>query len=259
MSKVADRSSDLDQLWLRYKQRRHKAARQELILHYSSLVNYVAGRLAVGLPSYVDRDDLLSYGVIGLMDAICRFQPERGLKFETYAIPRIRGAILDGLRKADWVPRRTREKVKRYEKAFRELTSQLGREPTDEELRQELALSELQYHKLMTEVGWLSLQSLDELIGIGKEGEEVSLAEMLPDEEMPAPGARLLQEEEKELLGQAIEALPQRERYVISLYYYNGLTVKEISQVLEVSEPRVSQIHGKALLRLRRNLLHFHE
>ncbi len=255
MSKAAEENLNLEDLWFRYKRKGDNAARKQLIVHFAPLVNYVVGRLAMGLPSYVDRDDLLSYGVIGLMDAVSKFEPERGLKFETYAIPRIRGSIIDGLRKADWVPRRTREKVKRYEKAYVELTAALGREPTDEELQQELNMSEPQYHKLMTEVGWLSLQSLDELIGIGKEGEEVSLAEMLPDEDTPQPGVNLLQEEELKNLAQAIAALPQREKFVISLYYYNGLTVKEISQVLEVSEPRVSQIHGKALLRLRRNLL----
>lgn len=259
MSKATEEIIQLDTLWRRFQQRGDRQARQELILHYAPLVNYVAGRLAVGLPSYVDRDDLLSYGVMGLLDAVGRFQPERGLKFETFALPRIRGSILDGLRKADWVPRRTREKVKRYEKASLKLQVKYGREPTEEELREELELSEPQFHKLMVEVGWLSLHSLEELIGIGKDGEEVCLGDLVPDEETPLPGAKLLKEEESMLLGKAIDELPQREAYVISLYYYNGLTVKEISQVLGVSEPRVSQIHGKALLRLRRSLLAFHE
>ena len=259
MSKAQAEMVDLDLLWQRFCQGGEREARQELNVHYASLVNYVAGRLAVGLPSYVDRDDLLSYGVMGLLDAVGRFQPERGLKFETFAIPRIRGSILDGLRKADWVPRRTREKVKRYERASLKLQAEYGRDPTDEELREELGLSQPQYQKLMVEVGWLSLHSLEELVGIGKDGEEVCLGDLVPAEETPLPGAQLLQEEEKQLLGQAIESLPQREAYVINLYYYNGLTVKEISQVLGVSEPRVSQIHGKALLRLRRSLLAFNE
>jgi RNA polymerase sigma factor for flagellar operon FliA len=259
MSKAQERSIDLDSLWRRAQKRRDRQARHEIILHYAPLVNYIVGRLAVGLPNHVERDDLFSYGVMGLLDAVGRFQPERGLKFETFAIPRIRGSILDGLRKADWVPRRTREKIKRYEKVQLKLQTELGREPTEKELREELELSEPQFHKLMVEVGWLSLHSLEALIGIGKDGEELYLGDLVSDEETPQPGLRLLQEEEKKLLGQAIDALPQREAYVINLYYYNGLTVKEISQVLGVSEPRVSQIHGKALLRLRRSLLDFRE
>lgn len=253
MSKAIDEYIDLDALWQRYHSGDNEA-RHDLIIHFAPLVNYVAGRLAVGLPSYVERDDLLSYGVMGLLDAVGRFEPERGLKFETFAIPRIRGSILDGLRKADWVPRRTREKVKRYERAVLKLQVELEREPTDDEVRAELDLSEPQFHKLMVEVGWLSLHSLEELVGIGRDGEEVFLGDMVPDEESPLPGAELLAHEEIKELGEAIEALPQREAYVINLYYYSGLTVKEISHVLGVSEPRVSQIHGKALLRLRRIL-----
>lgn len=259
MSKATDKALDPDALWQQFRHREDRQARQELIVHYASLVNYVAGRVAVGLPGYVDRDDLLSYGIMGLLDAVGRFEPERGLKFETFAIPRIRGSILDGLRKEDWVPRRTREKVKRYERAVLKLQTELEREPTDKEIRQELQLSEPQYHKLMVEVGWLSLHSLEELVGIGKEGEEVFLGDLVEDDEAPLPGARLLEAEEVKLLGEAIDSLPQREAYVINLYYYSGLTVKEISQVLGVSEPRVSQIHGKALLRLRRNLQSYSE
>lgn len=246
---------NLDSLWVRYKENKDLQAREALILSYASLVKYVAGRLAIGLPNNVQRDDLLSYGVFGLMEALERFDYQRGIKFETYAISRIRGSIWDGLRAMDWVPYSVRQKAKELEKVYARLEFQLGRSATDEEVCNAMNLSPSQFQRLLTETGATSLLSLDEQLG-GENGdhEGLRLMDVIQDPQAKDPNTVAEYAEMKAMLAEAIDKLPERERLVIALYYYEGLTLKEIGQVLGVTESRISQMHSKAILRLRGRL-----
>jgi len=244
-----------EDLWVRYKENKDLQARETLILSYAPLVKYVAGRLAIGLPNNVQRDDLLSYGVFGLMEALERFDYQRGIKFETYAISRIRGAIWDGLRAMDWVPYSVRQKAKELEKVYAQLEFQLGRSATDEEVCNAMNLSPSQFQRLLTETSATSLLSLDEQLG-GENGdhEGLRLMDVIQDPQAQDPNAMAEYAEMKAMLAEAIDKLPERERLVIALYYYEGLTLKEIGQVLGVTESRISQMHSKAILRLRGRL-----
>ncbi|MBC9783440.1 RNA polymerase sigma factor WhiG [Heliobacterium chlorum] len=258
MAKIIISAKDIARaglLWERYKEHKDSSAREELILLYSPLVKFVAGRLAISLPPNVDRDDLLSYGVFGLMDALEKFDLSRGLKFETYAISRIRGSILDGLRAMDWVPASIRQKAKEIEKTYLALAQQLGREATDEEVAQALGVSETDFQKTLQDVRATTIMSLDEYwLAENDKSESVRLLDTLVDEQNEEPTAGLEFEETKQLLAGAIDKLPEKERTVIALYYYEGLTLKEIGTILGVSESRISQLHTKAILRLRGQL-----
>ncbi|MDI6870373.1 MAG: RNA polymerase sigma factor WhiG [Bacillota bacterium] len=254
------RTSDIDGAWKAFKRTGDRAARETLILHYAPLVKYVAGRLAVALPATVEFDDLISCGTFGLIDAVEKFEPARGVKFETYALARIRGAIIDGLRLADWVPRSLRQKAREFETAAQRLESRLGRAATDAELAAALGLSLDEYHSLVSELACTTLSSLDEVWRGDEEGNEgVRLVDGLADEAAADPLTSAEFTELKRALGEAIDQLPERERLVIALYYREGLTLKEIGRVLDVTEARVSQIHTKAILRLRGKLARWRE
>jgi RNA polymerase sigma factor for flagellar operon FliA len=249
------RQEEQTKLWKQFKDGADPQAREELINHYAPLVKYVAGRIAINLPPSIEIDDLMSYGVFGLLDAIDRYEPKRGVKFETYAIARIRGAIIDGMRNFDWIPRSVRTKAKKLEQAYLALEQSLGRSPNDQELADYLQLSVDQFHQLLQEVSATTLASLDNLLVFnGHEDESLRLMDTIEDESSADPMTAVARWEAKELLGQAIDALSERERLVISLYYYEGLTLKEIGAVLGVSESRVCQVHSQAIFRLRNRL-----
>lgn len=241
-----------EEAWIRFKARRDPLARERLILEHAPLVKYVAGRMAMGLPPSVEVDDLISFGVFGLIDAIEKFDPARGVKFETYAVARIKGAILDGLRAADWIPHSVRRRAKEVERAYQTLEHRLGRSATDEEVAGALGMTVAELQGLLAEISRLALVSLEDLWPM-EDGPDSSLqpVETLRDDASPDPWSHLEREERKRILAEAIEALPEKERLVVTLYYFEGLTAKEISQILGVSQSRISQIHSKALLRMR--------
>ncbi|HEV8298904.1 MAG TPA: RNA polymerase sigma factor WhiG [Acidimicrobiales bacterium] len=246
-----DDAEAIDQLWIEYKSTRDQGLRDRLLLHYSPLVKYVAGRVAVGLPQNVETADLVSYGIFGLIDAVEKFDLNRGYKFETYAIARIKGAILDELRSIDWVPRSIRAKARALEKAFAKLEGRFHRSPTDEELASELGLSEEQFQALLGQLSFVGLVALDELLSVsGERGESMTLGDTIPDGSEGPVGAYEV-EEMRQLLAESINRMPEREKIVLTLYYYEGLTLAEIGQVLGVTESRVCQIHTKAVLQLR--------
>jgi RNA polymerase sigma factor FliA len=246
---------EIGQLWRRYKQAADQAVRDRLILTYAPLVKYVAGRLGSGLPSHVDESDLVSYGLLGLIDAIERYDPTRDVKFETYAIQRIRGAIIDELRSMDWVPRSVRSRARDIEKAIAQLEGQLLRAPTDEEIAEKLGVSEVELDDSLLEISRSSIAALDELWASPTgSGDAVALVDTIEDPHSVEPGGEIEKTELKELIGESISSLPEREKLVITLYYYEELTLREIGEVLSVTESRVSQLHTKAILRLKARL-----
>ena len=247
--------SESRSLWLEYRRTRNKALRDRLIVNYSPLVKYVAGRLGSGLPAHVDEADLVSYGLLGLMSAIDRYDPERDIKFETYAIARIHGSIIDELRTLDWVPRSVRSRAREIERAIRELESKLGRRaPTDEEIAGKVGISTDELEESLVDISRSSVAALDELWSTSSEGDWVSLLDTLEDPESVKPADALDETEMRETLAETISRLPEREKLVVTLYYYEELTLREIGEVLGVTESRVSQLHTKAILRLRSRL-----
>ncbi|MFZ0665084.1 MAG: RNA polymerase sigma factor WhiG [Acidimicrobiales bacterium] len=241
-------------LWTDYKSNADRSVRDQLILLYSPLVKFVAGRVAVGLPQHVEQADLVSYGVIGLIDAIERFDPVRQVKFETYAIPRIKGAIIDELRAIDWVPRSVRSKARALEQAHASLEAQLLRAPTDAELAEELGVTEDELAETLRQMSLVGVAALDEVFMVGGDRtERTTLGDTIPDS-TAGPVAMFEDKEAKEILAKAISQLGDREKTVLSLYYYEGLTLAEIGEILGVTESRVCQIHTKAVLQLRTRL-----
>ncbi|HEX9682143.1 MAG TPA: RNA polymerase sigma factor WhiG [Acidimicrobiales bacterium] len=250
MDSVRD-TTDIQILWEDYKSSDARELRDRLIVHYSPLVKYVAGRVAVGLPQNVEQADLVSYGIFGLIDAIDKFDLERGLKFETYAISRIKGAIIDELRSIDWVPRSVRAKAREIERAYAKLESELHRTPSDEELATELGIDDEKFQAMLNKISFVGLVALDETLSAGSDrGESMTLGDTIADKH-DGPMAAYEVEEMKELLAAAINRMPEREKIVLTLYYYEGLTLAEIGEVLGVTESRVCQIHTKAVLQLR--------
>jgi RNA polymerase sigma factor FliA len=248
---AVEQKAVLDGLWAEYKATGDQQLRDRLLLHYSPLVKYVAGRVAVGLPQNVEHADLVSYGIFGLIDAVEKFDLGRGFKFETYAIARIKGAILDELRSIDWVPRSVRAKARAVERAYAKLEGTLRRTPTDEEVAAELGMSDDQFQALLAKLSFLGLAALDELLSVGAErGESMTLGDTIPDGGDGPVGAYEV-EEMRQLLAESINRMPEREKIVLTLYYYEGLTLADIGQVLGVTESRVCQIHTKAVLQLR--------
>jgi RNA polymerase sigma factor for flagellar operon FliA len=222
---------------------------------YSPLVKYVAGRMSSGLPAHVEEADLISYGLGGLITAISRFDLAREIKFETFAIPRIRGAIIDELRSLDWVPRSVRARAREFERVNMKLESKLQRAPTDEEMAGELELSMEDFQDALLQISSSTIVALDELWSVSDaSGDQVSLLDTLPDRGAPDPQSVVDQGELRDRIADAIAALPEREKLVIALYYYENLTLREIGEVLGVTESRVSQLHTKAVLRLRSKL-----
>jgi len=242
-------------LWREYKASGEERLRERLILHYSPLVKYVAGRVGVGLPPNIEQADLVSYGIFGLIDAIEKFDIERAIKFETYAISRIKGAIIDELRSIDWIPRSVRYKAREVEKAYAVLEAKLHRSPTEAEVAAELGIKLEDLHQIFSQVSFVGVVALDELLTAGGEkGDKLSLVDTLEDTRAEDPVAAFETEETKYLLARAINTLPEREKIVVTLYYYEGLTLAEIGQVLGVTESRICQMHTKAVLQLRGKL-----
>jgi len=243
------------QLWREFKDSADQRLRERLILHYSPLVKYVAGRVGVGLPPNIEQADLVSYGIFGLIDAIEKFDISRAIKFETYAISRIKGAIIDELRAIDWIPRSVRYKAREVEKAYAALEGRLHRTPTEGEVATELGISLDDLHTIFSQVSFVNVIALDELLNVGGErGDKMSLVDTLEDTKAEDPVAAFETEETKYLLARAINTLPEREKIVVTLYYYEGLTLAEIGQVLGVTESRICQMHTKAVLQLRGKL-----
>ena len=247
---MEDETNAVDELWTDYKTTGSRESRDKLIVHYSPLVKFVAGRVSTGLPQNIDQADLVSYGIFGLIDAIDKFDTTRAIKFETYAITRIKGAIIDELRSIDWVPRSVRTKARNVEKAYQQLEGELGRTPTDAEVAERLAISENDLQQIFAQVSFVGIVALDEMLGGGDRGEATTLGETLPDKG-EGPVAAFEAEETKQILAQAINRLGEREKIVLTLYYYEGLTLSQIGGVLGVTESRVCQIHTKAVLQLR--------
>ncbi|HWD52158.1 MAG TPA: RNA polymerase sigma factor WhiG [Acidimicrobiales bacterium] len=239
--------------WAVYKKSGARELRDQLIVHYSPLVKFVAGRISAGLPRHVDEADLASYGIIGLIDAIERFDPGLNVKFETYAIPRIRGAIIDELRSIDWVPRSVRTKARAVEQSYATLQATLHRTPTDDEVAADMEMTPSQFQKVLRQVSVTGVAALDQVFRDGERSDRPTLGESLPDA-AAGPMAMFEVQETKEGLIHAINEMGDREKMVITLYYYEGLTLAEIGEILGVTESRVSQIHTKSVLQLRAKL-----
>ncbi|HWR43140.1 FliA/WhiG family RNA polymerase sigma factor [Sporomusa sp.] len=227
-------------LWREYHSNRNPEIREKLIENYLPLVKLVAGRIAVSLPQHVDKDDLISNGFFGLIESIERFDPDRGVKFETYAVVRVRGAILDSLRAQDWIPATIRQKARQYEQTMAKLEHVLGRSASDEEIAIAMKISLSELHTLINHLNTSTLIPLEEFARTETASQHT-----------PNPSQHLEEEEVRLMLARSIDKLPEKERLVVSLYYYDGLTLKEISLILKLSEARISQLHTKAIFRLR--------
>jgi RNA polymerase sigma factor for flagellar operon FliA len=246
---------ELRDLWRRYKSSGDGRARERLVVAYSPLVKYVSGRMASGLPAHVEEADLISYGLVGLISAIERFDLDREIKFETYAITRIKGAIIDELRSLDWVPRSVRARARDIERANAKLEHRLQRAPTDEEMSVELEMTVDEFQEALLQISNSSVAALDELWTVSDaSGDQVSLLDTLQDPGAPDPAQIMDATEMKDRVADAISRLPEREKLVVALYYYENLTLREIGEVLGVTESRISQLHTKAVLRLRSRL-----
>lgn len=239
---------ELADLWQKYKTEKDLNSRNKLVMHYAFLVKLVVNRLGIKYKDYIEEDDLNSYGILGLMDAIEKYDINKGIKFETYASYRIRGAIIDQIRKQDWVPRNLRSKSKKVEDAILELENRLGRPPKEEEIAEHLSMSVEDIKKIINQLHIFTLLSFEEQIANAK------VASKLSYEDHKTPEEYILTDELKRLLAQAIESLTDNERKIISLYYFHELTLKEIGLVLGVSESRVSQLHTRALMKLKRKM-----
>lgn len=235
-----------ERLWIEYSNTKSDSVRQELIIEYVSLVKLVAGRLAIYLGSNVEYDDLVGYGIFGLIDAIDKFDYGKGIKFETYASLRIRGSILDQIRKMDWIPRSVRQKQKAISEATKKLEAMFGPNYTEQDMAKELGISEEEYGAWLSQTNISNISSLDDIMEQGSDVKNTGSGSCNID-----PESNVVKEELKEQLVQALSALTEKEKKVVMLYYYEELTLKEISRVMEVSESRVSQLHSKALTKMR--------
>ncbi len=251
----AEAEAAINALWVQYKGHATDEVRERLILHYSPLVKFVAGRVAAGLPQSVEQADLVSYGIFGLIDAIEKFDLDRGFKFETYAISRIKGAIIDELRSIDWVPRSVRAKARAIERAYSKLENELKRNPDDTEVANELGLTQPELDHTLSQISLTGIVALDELLGGAGGGEPgvATVGDTIADGAND-PVEAFEVDEMKRLLADMINRMGDRERLVLTLYYYEGLTLAEIGDVLGVTESRVCQIHTKAILHLRARL-----
>lgn len=243
-----------EELWLAYKKTRDPKIRETFIKQYAPLVKYVAGKVAVGMPHNVEFDDLVGFGTFGLLDAIEKFDPGKNVKFKTYAVTRIRGAIFDELRSIDWVPRSVRQKTRELEEAIGSLEAQLGRTATDQEIAQALGITEEEFLRTMMRISGTSILSLNDVWFSGDENDKVSIGESIEAPSSLNPDVIVEKDEIRRIIIEAINELPDKEKKVLVLYYYEDLTLKEIGQVLDVTESRVSQLHTKAILRLRAKL-----
>jgi len=251
---VDDSAASVAEIWADYKQHGTREARERLILHYAPLVKFVAGRVAAGLPQNIEQSDLVSYGIFGLIDAIDKFDPARGYKFETYAISRIKGAIIDELRSIDWVPRSVRAKARAIERAYSKLENELRRSPEDREVATELGMSEDELATILSQISFVGIVALDELLSASADRSGGATVGDTIADRTNNPVEAFESEEMRHVLADAINRMPDRERLVLTLYYYEGLTLAEIGSVLGVTESRVCQIHTKSILQLRGRL-----
>ena len=240
-----------DELWIKYRKTRDLKIRENFIKQYAPLVKYVAGKVAVGMPHNVEFDDLVGFGVFGLLDAIDKFDPEKNVKFKTYAVTRIRGAIFDELRSIDWVPRSVRQKTREVEDAIGSLEARLGRPATDQEVAGSLGLSVEEYTKTLQKISGTSILSINEVWYSGDDNDKVSIGDSIESPASLNPEVIAERDEIRRVIVEAINELPEKEKKILVLYYFEDLTLKEIGQVLEVTESRVSQLHTKAIMRLR--------
>ena len=252
-SSEEDTDALLGELWANYVESRDSGLRDRLILHYAPLVKYVAGRVGSGLPAHVEQADLVSYGTFGLIDAITRYEPSREVKFESYAMSRIRGAIIDELRNTDWIPRSVRMKARQFERTVAELEGKLRRSPTDEEVAEAMEMDVEEIRKFLGQLSLVNVVALDELL-VDDDGSAPRLVDTLRDTSALDPQAMAEHGEARQLLARAVEQLPEREKVVVSLYYFEGLTLADIGRVLGVTESRICQLHTKAVLHLRTKL-----
>ena len=246
---------ELKGLWRKYKEEGDARSRERLVLAYSPLAKYVAGRMSSGLPAHVEEADLISYGLLGLISAIERFDLEREIRFETFAITRIKGSIIDELRSLDWVPRSVRAKAREIERTNAKLENQLHRAPTDNEMAASLECTVEEFQESLVRISNSSVVALDELWTVSdSSGDQVSLLDTIQDPTAVDPAQEMDLTDMKDRLADAIARLPEREKLVVALYYYENLTLREIGEVLGVTESRVSQLHTKAVLRLKSRL-----
>ena len=244
-------AEDKLKLWEEYSKNKTPELREKIIIEYAGLVKIVAGKLGIYLGYNVEYDDLVGYGTFGLIDAIDKYDFDKGVKFETYASLRIRGAILDQVRRMDWLPRTVRQKQKKMDAAYQKLESESGRFATDEELAAELEISVDELSQWQAQTKAAGVVSLDEYL---EQGSENGIVGTVESEDFAGPEKQMEQKTMKEVLVQSLESLTEKEKKVILLYYYEELTLKEISEVLEVSESRISQLHTKAIQKLRLRL-----
>lgn len=249
----ADRTEE--DLWKKYRKTREPAIREHLIKKYAPLVKYVAGKVAVGMPHNVEFDDLVGYGIFGLLDAIEKFDPEKHVKFKTYAVTRIRGSIFDELRSIDWVPRSVRQKSREVEETITTLEAQLGRTASDDEIAKALHVSTSEFQDLLLKISGTSIMSINDVWHGGDDSDKISIVESIESPSSLNPDVIVEKDEIKKVIVQAINDLPEKEKKVLVLYYYEDLTLKEIGEVLAVTESRVSQLHTKAIMRLRAKLM----
>ena len=243
-----------EELWKEYRKNHKQEVRDILIKQYAPLVKYVAGKISVGMPQNVDFDDLVGFGVFGLFDAVEKFDPEKHVKFKTYAVTRIRGAIFDELRSIDWVPRSVRQKTREIEDTIQTLEADLGRSASDNEIAKAMNMSREQYNQVVLKVRGTSILSLNDVWFTGDDSDKVSIQDSIESPVSLQPDSIAEKDEIRRVIVQAINELPDKEKKVLVLYYYEDLTLKEIGKVLEVTESRISQLHTKAIMRLRSKL-----
>ncbi|MDR2481617.1 MAG: RNA polymerase sigma factor WhiG [Spirochaetaceae bacterium] len=243
-----------EELWKQYRETKDSKIRERFIKQYAPLVKYVAGKVAVGMPHNVEFDDLVSCGTFGLLDAIEKFDPEKFVQFKTYAVTRIRGAIFDELRATDWVPRSVRQKTREVEEAIGALEAQYGRPAKDSEIAEYLKIDEAEYNKIMRQITASSILSLNDVWFSGDENDKVSIGETIESPKSLEPEMMVERDEIQRVIVNIINQLPDKEKKIIVLYHYEDLTLKEIGQVLDITESRVSQLHSKAMLRIRAKL-----
>jgi len=243
-----------EELWQEYRKTRDPKIREAFIKQYAPLVKYVAGRVAVGMPNNVEFDDLVGFGVFGLIDAIEKYDTEKNVKFKTYAVTRIRGAIFDELRLIDWVPRSVRQKTREVETTISSLEAQLGRTASDQEIASAMGLDESEYLKVIQKISGTSIISLNDLWYSGDENDKVSIGDSIESPSSLNPDVMVVNDEIRRVIVDAINELPEKEKKILVLYYYEDLTLKDIGRVLQVTESRVSQLHTKAVLHLRSKL-----
>ena len=257
-SKVAEKQSAVevseDELWLKYVKKKDPSIRDYFVKQYAPLVKYVAGKVAMGMPGSVEFDDLVGFGVFGLFDAIEKYDPSKAVKFKTYAVTRIRGAIFDELRSIDWVPRSVRQKTREVEDTVRDLEANLGRSANEDEIAKAMGMKLPDFQQLLLKISGTSILSINEVWYSGEDNDRISIAESIESPSSLNPDTIVEKDEIKRVIVEAINELPEKEKKVLVLYYYEDLTLKEIGQVLEVTESRISQLHTKAITRLRGRL-----